>query len=227
MKNVLITGASGGIGMELVHLFLEANLNVIAVSRHTAELKKTTNEKLWIIEADINTKEGREKVKTEVQKAGELSILINNAGALINKPFTEITEEELQGVYSANVFAPFLLLQQLISFMGKTQRAHVVSIGSMGGYQGSAKFAGLTAYSSSKFAIAGLTELLAEEFKDKNIAFNCLAIGAAQTKMLEGAFPGYKAPVSAKEMAGYIMDFALHSHKYINGKIIPVSLSTP
>ncbi len=227
MKNVLITGASGGIGSELVHLFLEANHNVIAVSRNTKELAKIKNEKLWLIQADITTDKGRKQIKEQVKKGGELCVLINNAGALINKPFAKITDKELRDIYEANVFAPFQLLQQLIPLMGKTQRAHVVNIGSMGGYQGSAKFAGLTAYSSSKFAIAGLTEILAEEFKDKNIAFNCLAIGAAQTKMLAKAFPGYKAPVSANQMADFIMDFALHSHKYINGKIIPVSLSTP
>ncbi|MDP2387057.1 MAG: SDR family oxidoreductase [Bacteroidota bacterium] len=227
MKNVLITGASGGIGYELVQLFLEANHNVMAVSRNTKELAKIKNEKLWIVEADITTDKGRKQIKEQVKKGGELCILINNAGALVNKPFAKITDKELRDVYEANVFAPFQLLQQLIPLMGKTQRAHVVNIGSMGGYQGSAKFSGLTAYSSSKFAIAGLTEILAEEFKDKNIAFNCLAIGAAQTKMLAKAFPGYKAPVSATQMAEFIMDFSLHSHNYINGKIIPVSLSTP
>jgi NAD(P)-dependent dehydrogenase (short-subunit alcohol dehydrogenase family) len=97
----------------------------------------------------------------------------------------------------------------------------------MGGFQGSVKFTGLTAYSSSKFALAGLTELLAEEFKSENISFNCLAIGAAQTKMLEEAFPGYQAPVSAKEMAEFIFNFASKQAKLINGKIIPVSVSTP
>ena len=208
-------------------LFLEANHNVMAVSRNTKELAKIKNEKLWVIDADITTDNGRKQIKEQVKKGGELCILINNAGALVNKPFAKITDKELRGVYEANVFAPFQLLQQLIPLMGKTQRGHVVNIGSMGGYQGSAKFSGLTAYSSSKFAIAGLTEVLAEEFKDKNIAFNCLAIGAAQTKMLAKAFPGYKAPVSATQMAEFIMDFSLHSHNYINGKIIPVSLSTP
>jgi NAD(P)-dependent dehydrogenase (short-subunit alcohol dehydrogenase family) len=97
----------------------------------------------------------------------------------------------------------------------------------MGGFQGSVKFSGLTAYSSSKFAIAGLTELLAEEFKNENISFNCLAIGAAQTKMLEKAFPGYQAPVSGKEMADFIFNFATQQSKFINGKVIPVSVTTP
>jgi NAD(P)-dependent dehydrogenase (short-subunit alcohol dehydrogenase family) len=97
----------------------------------------------------------------------------------------------------------------------------------MGGFQGSAKFKGLSAYSSSKSALAGLTECLAEELKEKNIAVNCLAIGAVQTEMLNKAFPGYQAPLKANEMAAFISEFAVNGHKYFNGKIIPVSSSTP
>jgi NAD(P)-dependent dehydrogenase (short-subunit alcohol dehydrogenase family) len=75
--------------------------------------------------------------------------------------------------------------------------------------------------------LACLTECLAEEFKEKNIAFNCLALGAVQTEMLVEAFPGYKAPLTAEEMAEFIMSFSLDGQKYLNGKIIPVSMSTP
>ena len=97
----------------------------------------------------------------------------------------------------------------------------------MGGFQGSAKFAGLSAYSSSKAAVVGLTECLAEELKDKDIFVNCLAIGAVQTEMLSEAFPGYEAPVSPKQMAEYIFDFAIKGSQFYNGKILPVSSSTP
>jgi NAD(P)-dependent dehydrogenase (short-subunit alcohol dehydrogenase family) len=111
--------------------------------------------------------------------------------------------------------------------MGKKNKAHIVNISSMGGFQGTSKFPGLSAYSSSKAALSGLTECLAEELKDKNIAVNCLAIGAVQTEMLAKAFPGYKAPLSAKQMAEFICNFSLTGHLYFNGKIIPVSSTTP
>jgi len=89
------------------------------------------------------------------------------------------------------------------------------------------KFAGLAAYSSSKGAVITLSELLAEEYKDQGIAFNVLALGAVNTEMLHEAFPGYEAPISAKEMADYIYNFAVSGNKYHNGKVIQVSSSTP
>ena len=97
----------------------------------------------------------------------------------------------------------------------------------MGGVQGSMKFPGLAAYSSSKGAVITLTELLAEEYKEHAISFNVLALGAVQTEMLEEAFPGYEAPTTALEMANYIYEFALTGNKFYNGKMLQVSSSTP
>ena len=97
----------------------------------------------------------------------------------------------------------------------------------MGGIQGSMKFAGLAAYSSSKGALITLSELLAEEYKEQGVAFNVLALGAVNTEMLQEAFPGYEAPISAAAMADYIFNFALTGNKFHNGKIIQVSSSTP
>jgi len=105
--------------------------------------------------------------------------------------------------------------------------AHVVNISTMGGVQGSVKFPGLSAYSSSKAAVITLTELLAEEYKEKGPSFNVLALGAVQTEMLEEAFPGLEVPLSAKDMAEYIANFSLTGHKFYNGKLLQVSNSTP
>jgi len=125
------------------------------------------------------------------------------------------------------VFGPFLLIQSLLPLMGKKSKTHIVNISSMGGFQGSAKFAGLSAYSSSKTALVGLTECLAEELKSTSISINCLAIGAVQTEMLSKAFPGYKAPLKANQMAEYIKEFAVSGSKFYNGKVLPVSSTTP
>jgi NAD(P)-dependent dehydrogenase (short-subunit alcohol dehydrogenase family) len=151
--------------------------------------------------------------------------LINNAGTLLNKPFAETTFKDFAKVYEINVFGVSEMTRIVLPFM--KSNGHVVTISSMGGIQGSIKFPGLAAYSSSKGAVITLTELLAEEYKQTGPQFNILALGAVQTEMLEEAFPGYLAPTTAIEMAEYIFDFSLNGNKYYNGKVLQVSKSTP
>ncbi|MES2133940.1 MAG: SDR family oxidoreductase [Bacteroidota bacterium] len=226
--NVIITGASRGIGFELIQQFLKNDATVFCLTRNIEPLKSLANAKLHVHETDLASVESMNDAIVFIkQKAGAIDVIVHNAGSLVNKPYETISYTELERVYKINVFAPYYLTQQLLPLLGKEKRAHVVTISSMGGFQGSAKFAGLTAYSSSKAAIASLTECLAEELKEKNISVNCLAIGAVQTEMLAEAFPGYIAPLSPKQMAEYIFDFSLKGHHYYNGKILPVSSSTP
>lgn len=225
---VIITGASRGIGFELTKLFLNANYTVIVLTRNITSLQKIENQNLQIIETDLSSKISIDKAIFSIkEKYQTIDFIINNAGTLVNKAFESILYSDLEKTYQVNVFAPFYLSQQLMPILGKKTKAHIVNISSMGGFQGSAKFTGLASYSSSKAAIAGLTECMAEEFKEKNVSVNCLALGAVQTEMLEEAFPGYKAPLQPIQMAEYIFDFTTKGHHYYNGKILPVSLSTP
>jgi NAD(P)-dependent dehydrogenase (short-subunit alcohol dehydrogenase family) len=225
---VIITGASRGIGFELTKLFLNANYQVIALTRHTETLEALSNEKLQIISTDLSSKMSIDKAVFAIkEKHQTIDFVINNAGTLVNKPFEDILYSDLEKTFQVNVFAPFYLSQQLLSVLGKKTKAHIVNISSIGGFQGSVKFAGLSSYSSSKAAVVGLTECMAEEFKEKNITVNCLALGAVQTEMLAEAFPGYEAPVKPSQMADYIFDFTTKGHDYFNGKVLPVSLSTP
>lgn len=220
MKYVIITGTSRGIGEQLALLFAKNNYYVIAISRKKSEVLNIPNiEQLTININDSHT------LKEALSKYSNIDILINNAGKLIHKPFLEITAQELEDIYKTNVFAVAELTKLAIPKM--TKGSHVVNISSMGGVQGSAKFAGLSAYSSSKGALITLTELLAEEYKDVGISFNVLALGAVQTEMLAEAFPGYQAPTTALEMASFIYEFAVNQGKMFNGKIIQVSNSTP
>ena len=230
---ILITGASKGIGFEIVRLLSENPNNlIIAVSRNTESLNKFVRQhnthSVLPLKADITRPSQQKKIYQTIKSLNlQLDVLINNAGHIVNKPFEKISAKELQAVYATNVFAPFTLIQTLLPLMNKKTKSHIVNISSMGGFQGSSKFPGLSAYSSSKTALSGLTECLAEELKPKNIAVNSLALGAVQTEMFGKAFPGYKAPVQAKEMAAYICNFALTGQAYFNGKIIPVSSTTP
>lgn len=226
MKQVVITGTSRGIGFELVKLFAEAGHRVLALSRNEKPVLDLKLKNVHSLSCDISESSGLDKAAEYLKNNVEsVDILINNAGALINKAFEDISLEEFEKIYRTNVMGVVGLTQKLLPFFHKN--SHVVNISTMGGVQGSMKFPGLSAYSSSKAAVITLTELLAEEFKETGPSFNVLALGAVQTEMLEEAFPGYKAPLSAKDMAEYIMDFSINGNKYYNGKLLQVSNSTP
>lgn len=226
MKNIIITGTSRGIGFEMVKLFSEAGHKVLALSRNSKSVSELNLKNVTALEFDISDQSEIVKLSAYLQtKMKTVDVLINNAGYLVNKPFAEITSEEFKRCYDVNVFGPASLIKITLPFMKKD--GHVLNISSMGGIQGSVKFPGLSAYSSSKGAIITLTELLAEEYKETGPSFNVLALGSVQTEMLEEAFPGFKAPLSATEMAQYIMDFSLTGNKFYNGKILQVSSTTP
>jgi short-subunit dehydrogenase len=226
MKNVIITGTSRGIGFDLAKQYAESGHQVLAISRNSAPLTAVNHKNITILSLDISKPVAVLKISDFIKNTwGKVDILINNAGKLINKPFTELSSDDFLEVYKVNVFAVAEITKLMIPYLQKG--SHVVTISSMGGIQGSMKFPGLAAYSSAKGAVITLSEVLAEEYKEQQIAFNVLAIGAVQTEMLAEAFPGYKAPLSAAEMANYIYEFSLTGHKFYNGKVLQVSSSTP
>jgi len=233
--NIIVTGASRGIGFETVKQFSkDMNNNVFAIARGKEGLGKLQQvckenngtDHVYIFPFDLLEGNYRDSLLPEVLKRmGRIDILVNNAGLLIHKQFELMEETDFDQLFQSNVKSIFKLTKCLLPYFSNS--AHIVNIGSMGGFQGSVKFPGLSLYSASKGALAILTECLAEEFKEKQIKVNCLALGSAQTEMLEEAFPGYKAPLSAEEMAAFIADFSLRGHRWFNGKILPVSVSTP
>tara|TARA_R110000868_G_scaffold774_8_gene5649 strand:+ start:3280 stop:3960 length:681 start_codon:yes stop_codon:yes gene_type:complete len=226
MANIIITGSSRGIGFEMAKLFANDGHHVLALSRNEQPILKLNHKNITTFPFDLSNPDDLIKLEDFITVNWKhVDILINNAGKLLNKPFLEISESEFEEVYRVNVFGVASVTKKVLPRM--TKSSHVVTISSMGGVQGSLKFPGLAAYSSSKAAVITLTELWAEEFKETGPSFNVLALGAVQTEMLEEAFPGYKAPNTALEMASYIKDFALTGHKFYNGKLLQVSSSTP
>ena len=225
MKNIIITGTSRGIGNELALKFANEGHNVLAISRKTcANLAK--HENVTCLSVDLSNENELLDIANFLSSTWkQVDIIINNAGAIINKPFAQTRVEDFRRIYEVNVFGIVSLTQIALPYLKKG--SHVVTISSMGGIQGSMKFAGLSAYSSSKGAVITLAELLSEEYKEQGIFFNVLALGSVQTEMLNEAFPGYKAPLSAAEMASYIKDFSLTGNKFFNGKVLQVSSSTP
>jgi 3-oxoacyl-[acyl-carrier protein] reductase len=226
MKKVIITGTSRGIGFELAQQFAKNNFQVLALSRNQKPLDNLKLENIDTLSVDVCNQDNLQKVSKYLNEYwGDVDILIHNAGFLINKPFENLTKDDFLRVYDVNVFGVAALTQICIPYLKKG--SHVVTISSMGGIQGSLKFPGLAAYSSAKGAVITLSELLAEEYKAQEIAFNVLAIGAVQTEMLAEAFPDYQVSLKANEMADYIYNFATTANKFYNGKVLQVSNTTP
>lgn len=235
MANIIITGASSGVGFEAVlDLTSKKDNKVIALARSADKLRKLheiasqlnhDGGTLFPAQFDIVYDDYATLVPFIQSKFETVDILINNAGALVNKPFMETTGQDFAEMLQTNVMGHVNMIQHIVPFMHTG--SHIVNISSMGGFQGSMKFPGLSAYSTSKGALAILTECLAEEFKEKGIKVNCLALGSSQTEMFEAAFPGMEAGTLAFEMGRYIAEFAQNGHKYFNGKILPVANTTP
>jgi len=223
-KNIIITGTSSGIGFELVKIFSKKNHRVLALSRNNSKLRDLNLEGVHAVDFNLNDHDYFE-INQFIKSVKKIDVLINNAGYLVNKPFSQTTLEDFNLVYSTNIISVAMLIKNMIDYMEKG--SNVLNISSIGGIQGSVKFSGLSAYSSSKGALNILTEMLAEEYKDQGIHFNALALGSVQTKMLEKAFPGFVASSSAEDMAKYIYNFSTEGYKLMNGKVISVSSTTP
>jgi len=234
---IMITGASRGIGSALAQAMTAAGHTVLLVSRNKANLEKLAeqcNQAAGAILAhpipfdltDLSDLEDEFLSQVKGISTG-LDALVNNAGQLINKPFLETGADEARALFEANFFAPALLTRICLPLMEQSELKHVVNITSMAGFQGAAKFSGLSYYSSSKAALGSLTECLAEELKEKGFKVNALAIGSVQTEMLAQAFPGLKAPLKPAQMAEYMFWFVMEGCRYFNGKVLPVSLTTP
>lgn len=231
--NIIITGAGRGVGLALTREFLkEPGHKIIAISRNIEALSELSGQGNSLLLSELIpyrfdlTKAPFSELRDFMDlHFDKLDILVNNAGLMITKSFADLTGDDFDALFNTNVKAVFHTIQALLPRMVST--SHIVNITSMGGFQGSAKFPGLSLYSASKGALSILTECLAEELKDKGIHVNALALGAVQTEMLAEAFPGYEAPLLPFQIATYIKDFALTGHKVFNGKVLPVSLSTP
>jgi 3-oxoacyl-[acyl-carrier protein] reductase len=224
-KTIVVLGASQGIGAALVNVFAANSSNqVYALSRQLDKMQQEFQQaNVHSLHIDLLTDVHAQIAALALPN--KIDILVNNAGLLINKPFETITHQDFHNSYQVNVIGIMEATQALL--LKLSAGSHIVNISSMGGFQGSLKFAGLAAYSTAKAALCSFTEMFAEEYKESGIHMNCLCLGAVKTEMLAQAFPGYQAPTTAEEMANYIANFAEHSGQLLNGKIIPVSASNP
>ncbi|MCB9189422.1 MAG: SDR family oxidoreductase [Flavobacteriales bacterium] len=222
--NIVVTGASKGIGFDLTKNLLSLGHRVFAISRNIDSLVQLKNQYFQLEAIQLDVTQDLSPIIGALQGL-KIDHLINNAGYLVNKGIVDLTDQDILKQFEVNAIAPLRIIRELLPYF--QLGGSICNITSMGGVQGTAKFPGLLAYSSSKGALSILTECLAEELSDHKIRCNALALGAVQTEMLEAAFPDYKAPFSSSEMAEYITTFVLETSRFYNGKVLPVSVSTP
>ncbi len=223
--NIVITGCSKGIGFELAKK-LSLNHKVYGVSRDEKQLKLLKKEaaikdNIQLLVGDV-TKITKIEIDNWVNCNG-VDVLINNAGYLVNKPFSEINHSDFLKTMDVNMWGAINMTKLLLDKLN-LKAGQIINIGSIGGVNYSSKYSGLSLYSSSKGALTILSECLAEEL---DVKVNVLALGAVQTEMLSKAFPGYNADVKPSEMADYIVDFIENGSKMLNGQIIKVTKSNP
>ncbi len=223
MKTIVVTGTSSGIGHQICIQAAKINYHVISVSRNIEPLKDIGGIESFAV--DITNKDSIDEFIANLKSRKiKIDILINNAGYLVSELFGDTTYDSFKKTFDVNVFGLAEITRSLIPIISSD--GHVINISSIGGVNGSKKFPGLSAYSSSKAAVIALTEVLAEEHQN-GPSFNVLALGSVQTKMLKEAFPDYNADTKPEEMAKYILDFAINGNKLFNGKLISVSNSNP
>ena len=189
MRNVLITGASGGIGQALSRAFAKAGYGV-ALHYHRGEaaaerLARELNTSFGIaavpIHADLRRSEDiAAMVETAQRELGFISTLVNNAGTAQQKLFTDITEEEWDRMFAVNVKGAFHMTQAALPGMISRRSGSVVNISSMWGQVGASCE---VHYSASKAALIGMTQALAKEVGPSGVRVNCIAPGVIQTDM--------------------------------------------
>jgi 3-oxoacyl-[acyl-carrier protein] reductase len=219
MKNILVTGASRGIGRATAVELTQLGASVHATSRKGFTLQNCTTHIL-----DHTDSDSVRTLRSALQGT-QFDGLVLNAGALTNKPFRDLSIGDFNAMALANWSGPALLVQEFLPLL--SPGAHIVFISSMGGFQGASKYPGLLAYATSKMAMAGLAECLQAELGPDGFVFNALCLGAVQTEMLSEAFPGYHAPVTPEVMGLAVAQFALNGHKTQAGQVIPMAMSNP
>ncbi len=232
-KNVLITGATGGIGKSICKVFLK-NYNIIVLGRDEEKLIslcKSSDSFLKYFKCDLDD---FEDIKNTVGKINEqfssIDILINNAGITNDSLFLRMNLDSWQSVINTNLNANFYLTSLVIKKMVKNRWGRVINITSVVGHTGNY---GQSNYSASKSGIIGMSKSLALEFAKRNVTVNCVSPGFINTKMTDVLEEEQKQKIldqipmakigEPDDVANCVFFLASDNAKYITGETIHVN----
>ena len=183
-KTIVLTGASGGIGVETAVLLAKQECHLILVGRNTSKLEKVAQQliasnghKPVIVSADLSSEDGRNKVTA---LANDVDGLINLAGVNSLALFEDMDDADINRIMRSNLIDPMLLVRNFIPLLKNKPEAAILNVGSI---IGSIGMAGSVAYCASKFGLRGFTESLRRELEDTNISVSFVAPRTTQTNM--------------------------------------------
>lgn len=201
-RTVLVTGASRGIGRSIALRFAEEGARVALVSRTAAELLQTASlvEELGArtiaIPTDIRDRDGVSASVTKAEEElGPIDVLVNNAGVFLWRPFLKLTSEEWDLVIATNLTGAANFCRAVLPGMMARRRGRIVNVSSIHGMRGEAN---LAAHSAAKFGLIGMTQSLAREFREYNIAVNAVCPGTVENKLEETGAADRAEPLAEK-----------------------------
>ena len=232
-KKILVTGASGGIGREIVKKFDSLEGSIVATGTNTEKLDllKKDFPNINIIKFDIsNHSKIEEFVENATNQLTGLDILINNAGTNMDNLSLRMKEEEWKKVIDINLTSTFLLSKYAIKKMLKNKFGRIVNITSVVGHTGNL---GQSNYAATKAGIIGMTKSLAIEYAKKNITLNCVSPGFIQSRMTDNISESVKAVLTSRipmgrlgngeDVANSVVFLSSDQASYITGETIHVN----
>ena len=233
-KNIIVTGASGGIGNSIVKKLSEFDANILATGTKAEKLEqlKSKTKNVKILSFDISN---NEKIEEFVENAttelgGRLDYIINNAGLTQDNLAIRMSIEEWKRVLDINLTSTFLLSKFAIKKMLKNKSGKIINITSIVGHTGNL---GQTNYTASKAGIVAMSKSLAIEYARKNINVNCISPGFIKTAMTDKLDEKFKELIISKipsarlgepeDIANVVLFLASDQSNYINGETIHVN----
>ena len=232
-KKIIVTGATGGIGGEIVKKFISLEGNVIATGTNIERLNSLKKEypKLNVIKFDISEHSKIEEfIENATTQLTGLDILVNNAGTNMDNLSLRMKDEEWKKVIDINLTSTFLLSKYAIKKMLKNKYGRIVNVSSVVGHTGNL---GQSNYAASKAGIIGMTKSLAIEYAKKNITLNCVSPGFIQSRMTDNIIESVKAVLTSKipmsrlgngeDVANSVAFLSSDQASYITGETIHVN----